>query len=326
MILRLRLWRFLHLLAASAPLCLTQIVNLTGFDPEASGLSGPSGSVSSVDAAQYEGPELGINCRGDWLHCWGADGILDAIINLLPKIDDKAIWEVNSHIICFRATGLTIPGNAGFCLFMQGGSYSQNLYFRPNGRSVAGVDGASVKRLMPKLREHGCNSCSSIPLAVNNNPSSIGQLTINYVHDRRGCDALICDPTFKCSDPNNPYNQWALYNKLKANGTTPDIASMNTTSILVNSNGYLVPVPGEDPKMFWMDNVCTGTIKGPEGFGQYNEQGQGQQVSASPVASSAPSPSPHNQSPAAWRGSGVSAAAGGRRRKRDGGCKREEQT
>lgn len=46
---------------------------------------------------------------------------------------------------------------------------------------AAGVNGSVIKARAGNLVEHGCAVCGSVPLARDNEPEEMGELTSNYV-------------------------------------------------------------------------------------------------------------------------------------------------
>ena len=158
----------------------------------------------------------------------GADGMLDFTLRLLPLIADTDVYVSGAHIVCFPGKASFIAAwfidpEAGFCFFLQGDWNSTAQIQYPDGHSIPAISGAKFKQLVIALWQHGCNSCSSIPLDPGNDPHRLGILTLNFVHDRRGCaDEVtlinLCDPTFPANDRRNPYQQWEAYGKARGSG------------------------------------------------------------------------------------------------------------
>ena len=144
--------------------------------------------------------------------------MVDALVNLTPYLADTDVFVRGAHIICFPGkitfiAKIWLDASSGFCLFLQGDSNSINQIIYPDGSSLSAVDGKTVKDLMPKLRAHGCNSCSSIPISPDNDPHKKGILTLNFVKQRSGCGdsetgTNLCRPTFAAGSRGNPYKLW----------------------------------------------------------------------------------------------------------------------
>ena len=162
--------------------------------------------------------DLGINCRGSGFFCWGANGMIDFLTKLTPYLNDEDVWVRGAHITCFPGKSsflgnIFLDPQNGFCLFLQGDPNGINQIVYPDGSSISAIDGATVKLLIVKLKEHGCNSCSSVPLSPDNDPHRKGILTLNFVKDRRGCGDVetqtnLCPPTFPAGKTGNPYAMW----------------------------------------------------------------------------------------------------------------------
>ena len=162
---------------------------------------------------------LGVNCDGSWV-CYHEYSVIEPMAIMLPYMQNNDIWSTGSHIICLPVAGFLVPKNAGFCLFMQGDTGSQNQIVLPDGTSITGVDGTTVKALIPKLFQHGCRGCGSIPISSDNDPHLLGILTVNYVTDRRGCQG-ICSADIAANANTNPYLQLTSLPAAMAQPTTP---------------------------------------------------------------------------------------------------------
>lgn len=127
---------------------------------------------------------LGINCRGSslcptFLEANGPDYIgtflklADGNAPYCPAdfscgpLNDTDIYLPNDHIVCLPL-GASFLG--GICAFTQGKMVTST-----------GVSGATIKRKLQELSEHGCTTCGSVPLSGDNDPDSQGILTVNYV-------------------------------------------------------------------------------------------------------------------------------------------------
>ena len=207
---------------------------------------------------------LGINCRGDWVHCLGVEGILDAILQLTPLIQPRDIYASGKHIICFPADRifftLLLPSSSGFCLFLQGDPYSTNRILYPDGRSIAAINGSYIATLSQKLREHGCNSCSSIPLDPKNNPHKFGILTVNYVSDRENCGdkesgTNLCRPSITAQDDDNPYNLWAEIEAAQQQALQPVQAVPVSETVGLSTATYARPGASGTPIAGWLNST-----------------------------------------------------------------------
>lgn len=169
--------------------------------------------------------DLGINCRGSKFFCWGANGMIDSLSNLTPYLNDEDVWVRGAHIICFPGqsgflANIFLDPQNGFCLFLQGDPNGINQIVYPDGSSISAIDGATVKLLIAKLKDHGCNSCSSVPLSPDNDPHKKGILTLNFVTNRLGCGdqethSNLCRPTFPAGGTGNPYAMWHKFEEMK---------------------------------------------------------------------------------------------------------------
>lgn len=125
---------------------------------------------------------LGINCRGSLLcptNIATSDyiGIFIKITNgrapycppsfSCGPMNDTDIYLPNDHIVCLPL-GRSLLG--GICAFTQGKKVP-----------ATGVVGATIKRKLQELSDHGCHVCGSVPLSGNNDPGSQGILTVNYI-------------------------------------------------------------------------------------------------------------------------------------------------
>lgn len=135
---------------------------------------------------------LGINCRGS-SQCSGlfqTTGTTDLLYyfdqslwygsdSSLPNgpINDQAVYHSGEHIMCARNSHL---GIGSICLFLQGNT------------PLVGIPGYVIKNKVADLVAHGCRVCGSVPIGPDNDPSTLGILTSNYVRDK-SCQGL-CSP------------------------------------------------------------------------------------------------------------------------------------
>ncbi|KAK7056931.1 hypothetical protein VNI00_002649 [Paramarasmius palmivorus] len=98
---------------------------------------------------------LGINCRGS-SQCSQAGSTLGQLANLMNGIDDNRQYGDGTQIACL----------SHLCAFFQ--------------RTGTNNSGATAKRLVQGLVNHGCGKCGSNPTDGGNVDN--GELTVNYVN------------------------------------------------------------------------------------------------------------------------------------------------
>ena len=179
---------------------------------------------------------LGVNCRGsllcpsprlspDYLNTIAR--IANGTISCNPKygfncgpMNDTDIYAPGKHIICLPQENLL----GGVCAFTQG-----NV-------GPIGTQGDLIKRKLSELRAHGCTTCGSIPLSDDNNPDTMGILTVNYVSGRFAqlapvdeaiCRGL-CPPTHYWSQV--PINQTFSLNASSNRLVLPSVSNSVETS------------------------------------------------------------------------------------------------
>lgn len=127
---------------------------------------------------------LGVNCRGSILCPTYVEAFPPNYIGTFISItsgnathcppsfscgplNDTEFYLPNDHIVCLPL-GRSFLG--GICAFTQG-----------NNAPATGIIGALIKRKLQELSDHGCRVCGSVPLSEDNDPGSLGILTVNYI-------------------------------------------------------------------------------------------------------------------------------------------------
>ncbi|KAJ6437269.1 ubiquinol-cytochrome c reductase subunit 8 [Purpureocillium lavendulum] len=128
---------------------------------------------------------VGVNGKGDGINCFGSKWCdKHAVSNIKDKsenLQDNRRYFEGQHIICIKGD----DGEAGTCLFLQ--------KLPVHVKEAGGVPGREIKRLMQRLGKNDCSHCGSVPLGFPEvNDVDVGMLTVNFVHNRRGC-VDICD-------------------------------------------------------------------------------------------------------------------------------------
>ena len=107
----------------------------------------------------------GINCEGSGA-CGDSGARLGNLKTLVDPIDPNRVYQNGEHIAC--------DGHQ-VCCFLQG---------------TGGIRGADIPGLVGALLDHGCGICGSVPVfffAGDNDISTHGQLTCNFVSSLDGC-------------------------------------------------------------------------------------------------------------------------------------------
>ena len=132
---------------------------------------------------------LGINCRGSALCPSYSFPSRPEYISTFIQITTGNAEDCPSEYSCgpLNDTDTYLPGDHIVCL-PQGQSFLGGICAFAQGKNVprGGVQGALIKRTLMNLAAHGCHVCGSAPLSGDNDPSSQGILTVNYV------DGLVC--------------------------------------------------------------------------------------------------------------------------------------
>lgn len=175
----------------------------------------------------YLASAFGINCRGS-SECLFAGSFLrytnvvQAFVDVLEfgsansdlpggPISPTSTYLAGQHIVCAEYHGVV----GSICLFLQG-----NV-------PTAGVSGSLVIRKLNEIYCHGCEVCGSVPLSdSNNNPDTMGELTMNYVL-HAGCNGLCSQPGMRISNGSLPTTA--------GNITAPNQAARSGTCIIATA-------------------------------------------------------------------------------------------
>ncbi|KAF7302907.1 Killer toxin, Kp4/SMK-like, core [Mycena kentingensis (nom. inval.)] len=107
---------------------------------------------------------FGINCQGSFKCGEQPSDTSRLLVECINTIDSGWMYPNGRHICC----------RLNVCAFLQGESEARS--------------GGDIKGLAPKIVEHGCKSCGSVPTRPGNNVA-YGELTFNYVSDTWGARA-----------------------------------------------------------------------------------------------------------------------------------------
>ena len=140
----------------------------------------------SINYSSHTSPSdsLGVNCRGSFLCPAYIEAFPPNYIGTFISItngnaahcppgfscgplNNTEFYLPNDHIVCLPL-GRSFLG--GICAFAQG-----------NNAPATGIIGALIKRKLQELSDHGCRVCGSVPLSEDNDPDSLGILTVNYI-------------------------------------------------------------------------------------------------------------------------------------------------
>lgn len=151
-------------------------------------MTGPNFQRPEANIHQFSAP-LGINCRGSsycspcYIQDFSIADIADVTniggTQLPPGYNKDTTYRNQQQIYCTWVRNCySKSAHSSFCLFPQ--------HMREGQRITLG----EVHELVKKLRDHGCQSCGSVPLAAlhgSNDPSEDGILTFNFVSNPHGC-------------------------------------------------------------------------------------------------------------------------------------------
>lgn len=146
-----------------------------------------SDTTSSVNLLSMKnitlaGPALdkGLNCDGSLVMCVGAnqEGVMHTLRDYMYAIPKGYRYYTGQNIACMKHKAYPYPINWGFfCAFMQGNIPAE------------GVDGTMIQLKMQQMIEHHCLGCGSVPFSPDNDPNTLGILTVNYVRQSE-CEGL----------------------------------------------------------------------------------------------------------------------------------------
>lgn len=125
--------------------------------------------------------DMGLNCQGSVIMCVGANqmGVMHTLRDYMYAIPDGYRYYAGQDIACMKHNVYPSPIITwGFyCGFMQGNIPAE------------GVDGAEILLKMQQMIEHHCLGCGSVPFSDDNDPNTLGILTVNYVRQSE-CEGL----------------------------------------------------------------------------------------------------------------------------------------
>lgn len=125
--------------------------------------------------------EMGLNCQGSYIMCVGANqmGVMHTLRDYMYAIPPGYRYYAGQDIACMKHSVYPSPIITwGFyCGFMQGNVPAE------------GVDGALILLKMQQMIEHHCLGCGSVPFSGDNDPNTLGVLTVNYVRQSE-CEGL----------------------------------------------------------------------------------------------------------------------------------------
>lgn len=125
--------------------------------------------------------DMGLNCEGSPTMCAGSAhvGVMHALRNYMYTIPTGYRYYSGQDVACMKPNVYPNPLITwGFyCAFMQGNIPAE------------GVDGAEIQLKMQQMIEHQCLGCGSVPFSANNDPNTLGILTVNYVRQSE-CEGL----------------------------------------------------------------------------------------------------------------------------------------
>ena len=124
---------------------------------------------------------MGLNCRGSTIMCVGADqhSVMHTLRDYMYAIPKGYRYYTGQNIACMKHNVYPSPWITwGFyCAFMQG-----NI-------PADGVDDSLIQLKMQQMIEHHCLGCGSVPFSDDNDPQTLGVLTVNYVSQSE-CEGL----------------------------------------------------------------------------------------------------------------------------------------
>ncbi|KAF6217754.1 hypothetical protein HO133_006581 [Letharia lupina] len=147
--------------------------------------SNVTGSVNLINVRNLTSPvseiDMGLNCEGSVIMCIGSAqmGVMHTLRDYTYAIPTGYRYYAGQDIACMKHNVYPNPWITwGFyCIFMQG-----NI-------PAAGVDGALIQLKMQQMIEHHCLGCGSVPFSDDNDPRTLGILTVNYVRQSE-CEGL----------------------------------------------------------------------------------------------------------------------------------------
>ena len=124
---------------------------------------------------------MGLNCEGSRTMCIGADqySVMHTLRDYMYAIPEGYRYYAGQDIACMVHHIYPYPYFTwGFyCAFMQGNIPAE------------GFDGAEIQLKMQQMIEHHCLGCGSVPFSPDNDPNTLGILTVNYV-SKSECEGL----------------------------------------------------------------------------------------------------------------------------------------
>ena len=125
------------------------------------------------DTRQLSEIDMGLNCQGSVIMCVGANqmGVMHTLRDYMYAIPAGYRYYTGQDIACMKHNVYPSPLITwGFyCAFMQGNIPAE------------GVEGTLIQLKMQQMIEHHCLGCGSVPFSADNDPNTLGILTVNYV-------------------------------------------------------------------------------------------------------------------------------------------------
>lgn len=117
--------------------------------------------------------DMGLNCQGSVIMCVGANqmGVMHTLRDYMYAIPTGYRYYTGQDIACMKHSVYPSPiiSWGFYCAFMQGNIPAE------------GVDGTLIQLKMQQMIEHHCLGCGSVPFSDDNDPRTLGVLTVNYV-------------------------------------------------------------------------------------------------------------------------------------------------
>lgn len=144
-----------------------------------------TGSLNLVDSKNRtliaSEVDMGINCEGSVIMCIGSTqmGVMHTLRDYTYAIPVGYRYYDGQDIACMKHNVYPNPWITwGFyCVFMQGNIPTE------------GVLGTLIQLKLQQMIEHHCLGCGSVPFSDDNDPRTLGILTVNYVRQSE-CEGL----------------------------------------------------------------------------------------------------------------------------------------
>ena len=154
----------------------------TEFSPTGSNVTNSLNLLSTKNRTLADSElQMGETCEGSKLMCIGASqaNVMDTLRGYMDAIPAGYRYYAGQDIACIKNNVYPSPLIAWgyYCAFMQGHI------------PVDGVDGTVIQLKMQQLIEHRCLGCGSVRFSYDNDPMTLGILTVNYVRKSK-CEGL----------------------------------------------------------------------------------------------------------------------------------------